>query len=103
MKGVLESMKGFLCFVVALALFAGCRLEDWREVSLPVPQGLTEAQVQVAFAKLDSQTPPEARFAGGFVTVRYNSLRVASKNFEYALEQLQREEKGRALSRTASH
>lgn len=96
-------MKGFCFLLVALALFAGCRLEDWREVSLPAPQGLTEAQVQLAFARLDSQTPPQVRFAGGMITVRYNSLRVAPKNFEYALEQLQREEKGRALSRTASH
>ncbi len=96
-------MKGATCLVVALLLCAGCRREDWREVSLPVPQGLTEAQVCVALTRLDSQTPPQVHFAGGFVTVRYNSLRVASKNLECALEDLQREERERALSRTKSH
>lgn len=96
-------MKGAVWFLVVALLCAGCRLEDWREVSLPVPQGLSEAQVRRAFAQLDSRTPPQVRFEGGVITVRYNSLRVASKNFEYALEQLQREEKGRALPRATNH
>lgn len=81
-------MKPICFFVVLLPLLAGCRRESWQETAFPAPPGLSSAEIVSALTQLDSQTPPEVTVSDGTVRVRYNSLRIAPRNFSYHLEAL---------------
>lgn len=80
-------MKFALLLLVACA-FLGCRQESWKTVEFPCPSNCSRAEIAEALISLDRQTPPEVEIAAGRVRIRYNSLRIAPRNFAYQLEQL---------------
>lgn len=69
-------------------LFFGCRRESWQEVTFPAPAGVPETEIVSSLTQLDSQTPPQVVVKEGTVFIRYNSLRIAPRNFSYHLEVL---------------
>lgn len=76
--------------IMAMAL-AGCRREDWREVTLDVP-GLTEAgrkSVESALSQYRGvdTTSLKFDFASRTVKVRYDSMQVAQTNLRMAIEE----------------
>ena len=80
---------GFIGLV--MAILGGCRLDEWREVSFSLPDHPNEEKIRKMLAILDTQTPPGIFIHNKEITIRYNSLRVSSKNFEYVLNNLDKE------------
>ena len=77
-----------LPLVLVLAL-AGCRREDWRDVTLDVP-GLkpeVEKTVRDALAKYEGVDMASLRFdyAAKTVYLKYDSMKVARTNFRAAI------------------
>lgn len=81
--GVLGAAGLSLC-----ALLLGCRREDWRTCSLPLPEGVGREVAVAELRALDRQTPPEIAVEAGVLAIRYNSLRVSPQNFRYTLGRL---------------
>lgn len=81
-------MKALLLLLSFALLLSGCRRESWQEVTFPAPPALRPDEIVSALTQLDSQTPPQVSVRDGSVHIRYNSLRIAPRNFSYHLEQL---------------
>lgn len=80
-------MKFAILLLLACA-FLGCRQESWETVEFSCPPNCSRAEIAEALIMLDRQTPPEVEILGDRVRIRYNSLRIAPRNFSYQLEQL---------------
>ncbi len=74
-----------LLLLVLLSLTA-CRREDWKTARFTLPEGLPPAEAVARIAALDPETPPQITVEGSTLTVRYNTLHLASKNITYVLE-----------------
>lgn len=80
-------MKVTLLLLLTCILL-GCRQESWKTVEFPCPPNCSRAEIAEALIMLDRQTPPKVEILGDRVRIRYNSLRIAPRNFSYQLEQL---------------
>lgn len=80
-------MRRFLP-LLSFFLFAGCSREDWREASFALPPNVPAQRAVAACRALDTQTPPEVAVEGNTLRIRYNSMRVAPRNFAYTLHAL---------------
>ena len=83
----------FLQIAVAALLSTGCRVRDVREATIVAPDVRNEACRQVVFKALkalpgsDSLVIVSADFATGALVVRYDSMKVGTKNLEDAIAQ----------------
>ena len=82
-------MKTLLWCCFALTVLCGCRRVDWKEMVLPLPEGVPAQTARQALEGLDRQTPPVVRCEAGQLYIRYNSMHVASRNLTATLEELQ--------------
>ena len=88
MKKIVSTFT-FPFIALALALVAGCRREDWREVTLDVP-GLkpeVEKTVRDALGKYEGVDKGSLRFDFSAKTLhlKYDSMKVARTNFRAAI------------------
>ena len=78
---------------VAAMLFTGCRVSDVREATIIAPDVRNEACQQVVLKALKALPGSEsleivtADFATGTIVVRYDSMKVGTKNLEDAIAQ----------------
>ena len=80
-----------LAVVAGLAALAGCRREDWREVTLEVP-GLTrdsKAKVESALSRYSGVDKGSYKFDFDkrILTLRYDSMQCAQTNLRMAIEE----------------
>ena len=86
-------MKKTIYFLIAscIVLFAGCRREDIREMTVLMP-GLTEAdktKVVEALAKYNGIDKSSYTWdmAAKTLTLRYDSMQIAQANVRYAIDE----------------
>ena len=83
----------FLQAAMAAMLFTGCRVSDVREATIVAPDVRNEACRQVVLKALkalpgrDDLELVSADFATGTLVVRYDSMKVGTKNLEDAIAQ----------------